>query len=102
MSFDASMKHLSLVSVHDVQTDLRQWLRDQRKKRKWSRDDLAEQSLVPAATIKKFETTGQISLRQFLMLWQSVDELSRLQQLTSSSHAKPLPTSIDEVLANDR
>jgi len=95
------MEHLSLLSVHDVQTDLGRWLRDQRKQRKWSRDDLAEKSLVPAATIKKFETTGQISLRQFLMLWQSVDELSRLQQLTNADRVKPLPTTIDEVLANE-
>lgn len=97
----AVMAHLSLLSVQDVQTDLSQWLRDQRKKHKWSRDDLAEKSLVPAATIKKFETTGQISLRQFLMLWQSVDDLVRLQQLTKLANIKPMPTSIDEVLANE-
>lgn len=95
------MAHLSILSVHDVQTDLRQWLRDQRKKNKWSRDDLAEKSLVPTATIKKFETTGQISLRQFLMLWQSVDDLSRLHQLTTLANFQPMPSSIDEVLANE-
>jgi transcriptional regulator with XRE-family HTH domain len=101
VSMRAIMEHLSLLSVQDVQTDLSQWLRDQRKKHKWSRDDLAEKSLVPAATIKKFETTGQISLRQFLMLWQSVDDLARLQQLTKLANIKPMPTSIDEVLANE-
>lgn len=101
MSYGGAMEHLSLLSVHDTQTELSQWIRDKRKKRKWSRDELAAKSLVPAATIKKFETTGQISFRQFLMLWQSVDELERLHQLTKLNHLKPLPTSIDEVLADE-
>lgn len=101
MSSGGGVENLSLLSVHDTQLELSHWLRDQRKKRKWSRDELAAKSLVPAATIKKFETTGQISLRQFLMLWQSVDELERLHQLTKVNNLKPLPTSIDEVLADE-
>lgn len=101
MSIDVAVEHLNFLSVHEVQTELSQWLREQRKKHKWSRDDLAAKSLVPAATIKKFETTGQISLRQFLMLWQSVDELKRLHQLTKVNHHKALPTTINEVLADE-
>ncbi|MFM8341774.1 MAG: XRE family transcriptional regulator [Methylomonas sp.] len=93
----------SLLSVTDVQSALREHIKQQRKHLKLSRQALAERSTVPASTIKKFETTGQISLRQFLLLWQSVDELSGLQQLTQTkqkSQAK-MPTSIDEVLNAD-
>lgn len=93
----------SLLSVTDVQLALREHIKQQRKTLKLSRQALAERSTVPASTIKKFETTGQISLRQFLLLWQSVDELSSLQQLTQAdrkSQAK-IPTSIDEVLNAD-
>lgn len=64
-----------------------------------SRDALAERSLVPASTIKKFELGSQISLRQFMLLWQSLDDLSRLAELTKPQQA--MPTSIEEVLNSD-
>ncbi len=94
------MDYLSMLSVHEVQTELSQWLRGQRKKHNWSRAALADRSLVSAAKIKKFETTGQISLREFLMLWQCFDDLARLHQLTTIIDVQPLPTSIDELLAD--
>ena len=95
------MSKLSLFSAADVQGALCQWLQAQRKALKLSRAALAERSTVPAPTIKKFETTGQISLRQFLLLWQCVDDLHRLQALTDPAEASAgkMPTSIDEVLA---
>lgn len=94
---------LSLLSVTDLQSALREHIKLQRKTLKLSREALAERSTVPASTIKKFETTGQISLRQFLLLWQSVDDLSSLHKLTQTA-LKPntkMPTSIDEVLNAD-
>ena len=95
------MSKLSLLSAADVQGALRDWLKLQRRTLKLSRAALAERSTVPAPTIKRFETTGQISLRQFLLLWQCVDDLQRLQALTRPAEAPlgRLPTSIDEVLA---
>ena len=95
------MSTLSLLSGADVQHALRDWLKRQRRALKLSRAALAERSTVPAPTIKRFETTGQISLRQFLLLWQCVDDLQRLQALTRPAEAPAdrLPVSIDEVLA---
>lgn len=95
------MNKLSLLSAADVQSALRDWLKLQRRALKLSRAALAERSTVPAPTIKRFETTGQISLRQFLLLWQCVDDLQRMQALTHPAEASVgrLPTSIDEVLA---
>ncbi len=92
---------LSLLSPSDVQIALRDHLKSQRKQLKLSRDQLAERSTVPAPTIKKFETTGQISLRQFVLLWQSVDDLGRLQQFVQPSSRTKIPTTIEEVL-NER
>lgn len=77
---------LSLIDDHDVKSALTIHLRTRRQSAKLSRDKLAQLSSVPAPTIKKFETTGDISLRQFLKLWLSLDDLSRLYTLTK---AKP-------------
>lgn len=92
---DTAMK-LCLYSAHDVQIHLAEAVRQRRKALRWSRQALAERSLVPASTIKKFETTGQISLGQFLLLWQCVDDLARIDQLCQPVEIAPV--SIDEVL----
>ncbi|MEB5973931.1 transcriptional regulator [Pantoea dispersa] len=93
------MAQLSLLSGYSVQQNLAEYLRQRRKAGKMSRDDLAQRSTVPASTIKKFETTGQISLRQLLLLWQSLDDLSRIQTLLEPQRRLThLPATIDEVL----
>ncbi|TNH05930.1 helix-turn-helix domain-containing protein [Testudinibacter sp. TR-2022] len=94
------MNKLSLLSAYDVQQSVATYLRQKRKEKKLSRKALAERCLVPEATIKKFETTGQISLRQLLMIWQIVADLKPFHDLTKPA-AKPMPKSIAEVLAND-
>jgi len=90
---------VNLISGRNVQVGLAAYVQDRRKALKWSRAALAERSTVPAPTIKKFETTGEISLRQFLLLWQCVDDLHRLQSLTEEVEQKPMPRTLDEVLA---
>ena len=86
-----------LLDEADVQSALAAYLRRLRRQKKWSRQALAERSTVPAATIKKFELTGQISLRQFLLLWQCLDDLRRLFALTEKPQ-NLLPVTIAEVL----
>ena len=90
------MTRLSLVSPADVQERLSVAVKRQRKALKLSREALAKTSTVPASTIKRFEATGQISLRQFILLWQCVDELERLAALGKAR--EPAPRTIDEVL----
>ena len=75
-------------------------VRRRRQTRGYSRAALARLSTVPAATIKRFESTGQISLRQFLLIWQCVDRLDRIATLCDAPPT--MPTSIEEVLADDR
>lgn len=87
---------LSLLTSSDVQEKLALSIRAKRKEMKLSRPALSQLSTVPASTIKKFETTGQISLRQFILLWQCVDRLEKLVALTDEPDSKP--KTIDDVL----
>ena len=87
---------LSLLTATDVQDRLAKSVRGRRRQRGLSRRVLAERSTVPASTIKRFETTGQISLRQFILLWQCLDELQRLAALADAPEGEP--HTIEEVL----
>lgn len=82
----------------DIETRKRltDYLKHQRKLAKLSRHQLAEKAQVPASTIRRFETTGHISLKQFLALWLVLDDIGRLVELTEP---KPtVPRTIEEVL----
>ncbi|MBD1390133.1 helix-turn-helix domain-containing protein [Neiella sp. HB171785] len=96
------MSLVLLLDDTDIQQAFAAHLRKLREQQKLSRNALAERSSVPAPTIKKFELTGQISFRQLLLLWQCLDDLKRLYDLTLESKSIPkLPTSIDEVLKDE-
>lgn len=92
------MALLSLVTPTDLQRQLAGEVKRRRRERKLSRNAFAELTTVPPATIKRFESTGQISLRQFLLLWQCVDRLDRLSSLIAPP--EPIPRSIEDVLAS--
>lgn len=93
---------IQLIDEIDTQHALANYLKSQRKQAKLSREALAQKSGVPAPTIKRFETTGQISLKQFLKLWLCLDDVARLYDLTiAKNEANPLPTTIDEVLSRE-
>ena len=89
-----SMKFLA---SHDVQRHFASHLRTRRRAQRFSRDRLIARSTVPAPTIKRLELTGEMSFRQTCLLWETLDELSRLDELCSEA---PMPTTIEEVLAN--
>ncbi|QEI13931.1 helix-turn-helix domain-containing protein [Cellvibrio japonicus] len=91
------MDLLALHTPSDVQLALAAFVRARRKALKWSRDELAARSTVPAPTIKRFELTGEISLRQLLLLWQCLDDLGRLAALCERPNV-PVPRTIEEVL----
>ena len=87
---------LSLLTATDLQDRLARAVRARRREHKLSRRVLAERSTVPAPTIKRFETTGQISLRQFLLLWQCLDDLRRVAALGDAPEVPP--RTIEDVL----
>ena len=94
--------NFTLLDDTDVSQAYAAYLRELRKQAKLSHAALAERSCVPAATIKKFELTGQISFRQLLLLWQTLDSLRRLYELTQPNKERAaMPSSIDEVLKDE-
>lgn len=89
---------LSLISPADVQQRLAKTVRERRQAYRLSRRALAQRSAVPEPTIKRFETIGEISLRQFIILWNCLDDLQRLDDLNRPpAHT---PQSIDEVASS--
>ena len=97
------MERFLLLDDTDVSQAFAAHLRRLRGSAKLSREALAERSTVPASTIKKFELTGQISFRQLLLLWQSLDDLKRLNELTlvKKLSVNELPKTIEEVLKDE-
>ncbi|MBQ6442981.1 MAG: helix-turn-helix transcriptional regulator [Lachnospiraceae bacterium] len=72
-------------------------MRNIRKRKKITQQQLAARSNVSYATLRKFERTGKISLESFIKLAMElgvIDEVNRLFE-------KPVYNSIEEVL-NDR
>lgn len=94
--------NFSLIDDTDVSRAYADYLRGLRKQSKLSRAALAERSCVPASTIKKFELTGQISFRQLLLLWQTLDSLERLMEMTKAQqNPVEVPLSIEDVLKDE-
>lgn len=89
---------LSLYTAFDVQLELKEFIKQARKQQRLSVEALAKQSGVPYSTIRKFESTGNISLRQFLMLFEVLGDIKQLHDLTQPNTSEP--TTIDEVLKN--
>ena len=86
---------LSIHSVNEIQRELAARLVKLRKHYRHSRAVTAARSGVPEATIRRFETSGEISLRQFLMLCEAYNELHKLTQLLDVPPARTL----DELIA---
>lgn len=92
----------ALYTPWDLQDALRDFLLERRKESKKSRRSLADQSGVPAPTIRRFEETGEISLRQFCILWATLsDENAFITFLNSLRTSKSMPKTMKEVLEND-
>jgi transcriptional regulator with XRE-family HTH domain len=89
---------LNLYTAFDVQIELREFINQSRKLKKLSVEELSTRSGVPYGTIRKFESTGNISLRQFLMLYEAIGDLNKVRRLTKPERDQP--TSIEEVLKN--
>jgi len=88
---------LSLLSPFDMQLELSHFVKATRQAKGYSVQAFSEKTGVPNSTIRKFENTGEISLRQFLMLYAAVSKLTDLQQLTQKID---IPSNIDEVIKN--
>lgn len=85
---------ISFKTPYEVQIGLAEQLKSKRKLIKHSRSQAAKITGVPEPTIKKFERTGEISLRQFLMLAYVYGELS----IYDNAFPVPAATTMDELI----
>lgn len=85
---------LSILSPKELQVDLAKKLKSKRKWLKHSRADAARLSGVPEPTIRRFENTGEISLRQFFMLCNTYGDLS----IYKESFPEPVARTMDELI----
>lgn len=84
----------------DVASDLASRVRALRLARNWKRDTLAARAGVSAASLKRFERTGKVSLEALLKLCDALerlDELDRILQPAAVRSMKEL-----EQLAEER
>lgn len=102
------MIDLNLIAgPYEKQQALAAMVRRLRKMKKLSRRALAEKSGVPEPTIRRFEMTGEISLRQFLILYSKFLPFTELDQFVANSLSQAQlevakqPKTIAEVLASE-
>ena len=69
--------------------------KETRLARGWKRETLSQHTGIPVPTIKRYETTGDISLRQFLKLVFILGDLDKLKGVFNPE--EPFYTSIDEI-----
>ena len=70
---------MSFYLASEIQAEMAVKARNRRRFLKYSRQKASELSGVPVPTIRKFEDTGEISLRQFFMLLQAYGDLSAIR-----------------------
>lgn len=74
---------LSIKSPYEVAKELADRLRQHRLAQTWSREEFARRSGVTAASIKRFELTGAISLQHLLALCFTLGILDDFDQVLS-------------------
>ena len=83
----------SIKSPYEVAKELADRLRQHRLAQAWSREEFARRSGVSAASIKRFELTGEISLKYLLALCFTLGVLDDFESVL----LLPEPTSIREL-----
>lgn len=83
---------LSINTANHVQMEMKHYVTSERKHQQLTVAQLAECSGVPYGTLRKFESSGKISLSQFLMLLEALGKLNALQQLAAPPHRSKLET----------
>jgi transcriptional regulator with XRE-family HTH domain len=82
-------------STQEIQQSLSQRFKQSRLDRKLTRQGLAQRSGVSASSLKRFETTGHISLQALLKLSLVLDCLNDFEDIATKKHET---RSLDEIL----
>ncbi|MEQ8472669.1 MAG: helix-turn-helix transcriptional regulator [Marinoscillum sp.] len=72
--------------------------KEKRKQKKLSQEELAQKSGVSFGSVKRFETTGKISLESLLKIAVVLDSLADFDHLFKPSAR---PTSLDDILKSN-
>jgi transcriptional regulator with XRE-family HTH domain len=80
----------NLLTAHEIQVLLGQRLKTLRLQASYRRQTLANRSGVSVGSLKRFETTGEVSLKNLLRLAQALDRLSEFSGLLSLPDATSL------------
>jgi len=81
---------------YDAKIELAKAAKNARLKNGWKRDTLSEKTGIPASTLKRFETSGEISLDQFLKLVFVLGDLDKLKGVFDNE--APVFASLDAML----
>jgi len=81
---------------YDAKIELAKAAKNSRLKKGWKRDTLSEKTGIPPSTIKRYETTGEISLDQFLKLAFVLGDLDKLKSVFDVN--QQIFTSLDDML----
>jgi len=84
---------LTISLPKELSATLGQRLQQRRLDRAWSREELAKRSGVTAASIKRFESTGQIALERLLSLCFTLGCIEDFNKILLS----PEPTTMQEL-----
>ncbi len=84
-----------LKTPQDIQQELAERFKSRRLALRFTRDGLAKRAGVSASSLKRFETTGQISLQSLLKLALVLDCLDDFQNIATNTHAN---VSLDDIL----
>jgi len=85
---------ISLLTASEVQTKLADRFKAARLIKNHSRSTASTLTGVPESTLKKFELSGQVSLRQFLQLCHVYGDLAKAEALFNAEK----PVSMDAFL----
>ncbi|MCR5791058.1 MAG: helix-turn-helix domain-containing protein [Lachnospiraceae bacterium] len=92
------MYNLLLETTDDINKALAKRLQNIRKRRKITQKQLAERSNVSYATLRKFEKTGEISLRSLTKIAAELGLINEINELFT----RPVYLSIEEVIRDGK
>jgi len=81
---------LTIRTPPEVSADLAERVRGLRLERNWTRDTLASRAGVTVASLRRFETTGNASLKLILLVAHALDRLNEVDRLFQPSKYRSL------------
>ena len=90
---------MTFITLEEMTEYIKSSLRNTRLGKNLTQEGLAERSGVSLGTLKKFESTGHISLESLLKLCLALDLLDSFENLFNK---KEQPKSLDDILSQDK